>query len=158
MKLIDDTGRPAIHDRDRIDSFLSALREFKTRLSAIESEHPFLRNDFSSACDEAISRLSSPVSLPENISPYPCGEPEDGFTFDERELYDSIVKENALEPRANQQHPNPVVVALDRTGGYLVLGLDKMGDGIITVFESLLKLGNPGRKGGNSKSGQVRGR
>jgi len=159
MKLIDGTDRTATHDQGRIDFILSALREFKTRLSAIEAEHPFLHNDFSSACDDAISCLISPVSLPENTSMPSCGEPEDGFKFDERELYDSLVKGKALEPPANQRHPNHVVHALDRAGGYLVLGLDKMGDGIIIVFESLLKLGNPGGKKGNGKSGsQISGR
>jgi hypothetical protein len=153
MKLTDGAERLALYDQERIDFFLAALQEFRTRLSAIETQHPFLRHDFSSACDDAISRLSSAESLPENISPPSCEEPPGGFKFDDAALCDYVAHEIARELPLAQTRNNPVVNTLDRAGGYLVLGLDKMGDGIIMAFESILKLGNPGGGRGTGKSG-----
>ena len=62
-------------------------------------------------------------------------------------IYDSSAKADAYyTPLPTIKKANPIVSALDHTGHYLALGLDKAGDGIIFVFEGLLKLG--GRSNG----------
>lgn len=146
MKLRDGADNRALYDEDRIDFFFSALQELRTKLSVIEAEHPFLHNDFSSVCDDAISRLNTAESSQENISAYHREEQKAVTLLDAMEPRGYPANDIAIEPMLTHPRINPVVSAIDRAGGYLVFCLDKMGDGIIIAFESLLKLGN-GRNG-----------
>jgi hypothetical protein len=59
------------------------------------------------------------------------------------------VQSNPAEPGAPvvQKKHNPVTRALDFAGSCVVRGLDRAGDGIIFVFESILKLGQRSNSG-----------
>ncbi len=155
-QLMQDTAEACAED-DRLENFLSALYELKYNISHVEKKYPFLGNELSSLCEETISRMSrpscieippgvmEPASLPLTVEagviPFP-GAAAAGAQFSTAQAGPPVIESPSTVIRAN----NPVAYSLDAAGGILVTGLDKMGDGIILVFEKLLSLGPKGRK------------
>ncbi len=123
-----ESALPTAQDKhSRQMSFLQALHKLRDEVCRIEEKHPGLNNGLAALCDEAIQSIRS-TSPP-------------GHT------QDSPVSNHSIEPIPTTGKANPIVSTLDRTGHYLTLSLDKAGDGIIFVFEGLLKLGR--RSNGN---------
>ncbi len=91
------------HDRRR--RVIGALHELKSRISQVEQQHSYLRNDLSSACDKAILSLQDTSSA--------------GTTID---------------TPAPSTRINPLSLAIDKAGACIINGLDRMGDGVISLF------------------------
>jgi len=101
---------------DRRKHLVSALHDLKSSISRVEQRHPYLRNDLSSTCDKAISSLQDS----------PC-------------LQDTVAATETLSAPPPAPKINPLSLALDRTGTFIINGLDKMGDGIIFLFLKVMK-------------------
>ncbi|MBN1691574.1 MAG: hypothetical protein JW901_11180 [Dehalococcoidia bacterium] len=140
--------------QDRLESLIHALIELKSNIAVVEQRHPTFSNDLSSLCDIVIEYLRRPEDACPPQSPEPCisFQPEPCRTFDY--VPEAIVPDEALACaaliKAPQEKPNPIAAVFDRAGDGMIKGLDKMGDGIIFIFEKLLSLG-PRKKNGNSQ-------
>jgi hypothetical protein len=154
-QLIQDAPE-ACAENDRLENFRSAVFELKYTISHIEKKYPFLGNELSSLCEETISRLSWPADAgisPEAMGPASLPPPAAAADITAHAASAEVpltAEAPALpvievKPVLNN-NGNRVAYSLDAAGGILVKGLDKMGDGIIIVFEKLLSLGTRGRK------------
>jgi len=145
-KHLQDTNLPG---QDRLESLLCALIELKSNITIVEQQHPSLNNDLSSLCDLVIDHLNRPLdTIPQESAPE-CNNPPD-----QPEIASSQAAEHEENPPELSSCPpsselngipllnrNPLATIFDRAGDYLVTGLDKMGDGVIFVFEKLLSPG-----------------
>ncbi len=141
-----DTDLPG---QDRLESLLCALIELKSNISMVEQQHPSLNNDLSSLCDLVIDHLNRPLETTVSES-----TPESSNLPDEPKISTSQAVEQMENPPVSSGCPpsselnempvikrHPFSSIFDRAGDYLVTGLDKMGDGVIFVFEKLLSPG-----------------
>ena len=134
------------HGQDSLESLIISLIELKSNIMRVEDEHPALGNDLSSLCDIVIDHLNRPDDDqdPSELSPQ-CRE-DPGSTVSEPQCntpaYDAAVEKESPPQKKN----GALVVAFDWAGDHLVHGLDKMGDGVIYVFEKLISLGSQGKK------------
>jgi len=101
---------------DRRKSLVNALHELKNRISSIEQQHPSLRDDLSSICDRAILSLQDSPTL-QNAP--------------------SVIETVSAPPPVTRT--NPLSLAVDKTGAFIISGLDRMGDGIIFIFAKIGK-------------------
>lgn len=143
---------------DRLENYLSALFELKYNISRIEKKYPFLGNELSSLCEEAISRVSvipSADLLPDELihGSLPMPVPDRSITIPEKDQPNAVFAGErlpaaaaALPQSAKAVASGPVAYSLDAAGGMLITALDKMGDGIIAAFEKVLWLGQKVRK------------
>jgi hypothetical protein len=145
-KHLQDTNLPG---RDRLESLLCALIELKSNISVVEQEHPSLSNDLSSLCDLVIDHLNRPPdTTPLESTPESNNPPE------QHEISSSLAAGHEENPPVSSGCPpssklNVIPITnkhalssiFDRAGDYLETGLDKMGDGVIFVFEKLLSPG-----------------
>ena len=122
---------------------LLLIQELRSKLSDIETQHPTLCHDFTALCDDAMSRLNSTISLQATPSKHHSEDAIFANRGEEQRHPDDLP--DALAPVNKNSHlyTNPVSRAFDTAGEHIITGLDKMGDGVIILFESLLKLGNP---------------
>jgi len=104
---------------DRHKHLISALHDLKGRISRVEQQHPYLRDDLSSTCDKAILSLQGSSGLSD--------KPAATETCD------------TLPPMTRI---NLLSLALDKTGTCIINGLDLMGDGIIFLFGKIVKAFN----------------
>jgi hypothetical protein len=142
---------------DPVEALLSAVQQLKANISRVEENHPRLRQDMSELCDLVITHLTRPVE--EQIADVMEGPTlttcEETAKLEEPVTDDPLISRYleflhrshspGYEPPDSPPTPptvNPFSKAVDITGNHLVRGLDKMGDGIIIVFEKLLSLGN----------------
>lgn len=145
-KHLQDTNLPG---QDRLESLLCALIELKSNISIVEQQHPSLNNDLSSLCDLVIDHLNRPMDTAPQESTLESTNPPD-----QPEISSSHTAEHEENPLGSSGCPpsselngipllkrNPLSSIFDRAGDYLVTGLDKMGDGVIFVFEKLLSPG-----------------
>ena len=145
-KSLPDTYLPG---QDRLESLLCALIELKSNISVVEQQHPSLSNDLSSLCDLVIEHLNRPTdTTPLESTPESNNQPE------QTEISSSKTAEHKGNPPESSGYPpsselngmpkinrHPLSSIFDRAGDYLETGLDKMGDGVIFVFEKLLSPG-----------------
>jgi len=96
---------------------IDALHELKNNIARVEQSHPYLGNDLSSTCDRAISALQD--------SPFRQYSAEAA----------EIIKASPQPTRIN-----PLSLAIDKTGDFIIGGLDKMGDGIIFIFRKISRV------------------
>jgi hypothetical protein len=142
-KHLQDTDLPG---QDRLESLLCALIELKSNITIVEQQHPSLNNDLSSLCDLVIDHLNRPMDTTPKESTLESNNPPD-----QPEIASSQTAEHEENPPGSPGCPpshelngipmltrNPLTSIFDRAGDYLVTGLDKMGDGVIFVFEKLL--------------------
>jgi hypothetical protein len=143
---LQDTYLPG---QDRLESLLCALIELKANISLVEQQHPALSNDLSSLCGLAIEHLNRPLdrseleSMPESGSPpHQIEIPLSQTPEQKNDLPGSSGCPQSSELNSTPlRNSNPLSSMFDRAGDYLVAGLDKMGDGVIFVFERLLSAG-----------------
>ncbi|OGO18459.1 MAG: hypothetical protein A2Z02_02305 [Chloroflexi bacterium RBG_16_48_7] len=139
------TNLPA---QDRLESLLCALIELKSNISVVEQQHPSLSNDLSSLCDLVIDHLNRPPdttaleSTPESNSPQEQPEisSQEAVHRENPPVSSGCPPSSELSgiPVKNRRGISSI---FDRAGDYLETGLDKMGDGVIFVFEKLLSPG-----------------
>jgi len=103
--------------QERRYRLINALHELKSRICFVEQQHSYLRNDLSSTCDKAIVSLQGS----------PC-------------LHDAAAATETISTIPPAPEINPLSLALDKTGAYIINGLDRMGDGIIYI---ILKIRRP---------------
>jgi hypothetical protein len=101
---------------DRRKHLTSALNELKGRISRVEQQHPYLRDDLSAICDKAILSLQSNPSL-----------------------QDTAAATETINDPSPITKINPLSLALDKTGACIMNGLDLMGDGIIFLLLKISK-------------------
>jgi hypothetical protein len=153
----DRTGNPppdtAHSGEDRLESLICALIELKSNISIVEQQHPALSNDLSSLCDIAIAHLNRPDGGRPPQSPAAGGEtsqctPTEPVSAPPPGPKDVKNTVPVYESTPNQ-HTNSFNSIFDRVGDHLITGLDKMGDGVIYVFEKLLSPGSQKKPGSN---------
>lgn len=130
-------------ENDRLETFRAAVFELNYNISHIEKKYPFLGTELSSICQATISRLASPsaTEITQPVVEMPCTHRiEEPVSIDHAGLHGNDI------PVAAANAGNRVAYSIDAAGGFLVTGLDKMGDGIIMVFAKLLSLGARDRK------------
>jgi len=146
MKTAESAARTIDTDQGKPEILLFALQELRYEISCIEQKHQFLGTDFTSLCDDAISRLQTHSPL---YCADPSGHHEKSENMSLREMEQRINSPN-IQPgkpvilASTINHRNLLTSAFDSAGHYLEFGLDKMGDGIIFVFEHMLKIGGGG--------------
>jgi len=101
---------------DRRKHLISALHHLKGRISRVEEQHAYLRDDLSSICDQAILSLQHIPSL-----------------------QDSAAATEAINDPSPITKINPLSLALDKSGSCIMNGLDRMGDGIIFLLLKISK-------------------
>jgi hypothetical protein len=137
---------------DRLESLICALIELKSNISIVEQQHPSLSNDLSSLCDIVIAHLnrSDGSALPGEQSQAGEGEmqcPPAGRTAKPLPAPKDIENLLSADESIPNRRANPINSLFDRAGDHLINGLDKMGDGVIYVFEKLLSLGSQKKPG-----------
>lgn len=143
--------------QDRLDNFVSALFELKYNIASVEKKHSFLGSELSAMCEQAISQLTLPAEgseLPVVMETATLSMPkmpaEPVLTLDNPPDTSmptgqpDPLSSHTPSPAGNRKHP--VAGSLDTAGDFIITGLDKMGDGIILIFEKLLALGSRNRK------------
>ncbi|MBN1376178.1 MAG: hypothetical protein JXA01_08495 [Dehalococcoidia bacterium] len=132
--------------QDRLESLISALIELRSNIAGVEQSHPSFSNDLSSLCDTVIEHLCRPEEAAPLQDLQPCGSLQPGLcnspyleTLPEKVTTNP--PDHAALPAASQSKPNFLAAIFDRAGDGMIKGLDKMGDGVIFVFEKLLSLG-----------------
>lgn len=140
--------------QDRLESLICALMELKSNISLVEQQHPALSNDLSSLCDLAINHLNRPEDVPAmtvqpstDLQPQPLAAAAPGMG---QESKTGCILNGTGPDERPAKRKNFLLSILDWAGDGMVNGLDKMGDGVIFVFEKLLSLG-PQKKTGASE-------
>ncbi len=93
---------------------IDALHELKNNIARVEQSHPRLGNDLSSTCDRAITEL-------QEIHRRQSG----------------AGARDSAEAVSRTTGTNPLSQIIDKTGGLIIGGLDRMGDGIIFVLRKI---------------------
>lgn len=141
--------------QDSLESLIISLIELKSNIMRVEEQHPAMGCDLSSLCDIVIEHLNRPddalppVETPLHVQIAEASVPGRGGNDNPWHKSKPAVQTapEAHEPgNPKKNKANPVAAAFDRTGDYLVRGLDRMGDGVIYVFEKLISIGSPGKK------------
>ncbi|MGA2367146.1 MAG: hypothetical protein ABSF74_01025 [Dehalococcoidia bacterium] len=145
---------------DPVEALLSALHQLKANISRVEENHPRLRKDLSELCDLVITHVNRPVEeqIAEVLEGPTLSTCEETAKLEEPVTDDPLISHYleylhrshspGYEPPDNPPCPpqpaavNPFSKTVDTTGNNLIRGLDRMGDGIIFVFEKLLWPGN----------------
>ncbi|MFA5066016.1 MAG: hypothetical protein WC566_11200 [Dehalococcoidia bacterium] len=111
-----DQAMPAQADitGDRCRHMMAALHELKSNIARVEQSHPHLGNDLSSTCDRAIVELQE-VHCRQGSA----GTPE------------------TIKTSSQASGTNPLSQTIDKIGGCIISGLDRMGDGIIFLFAKI---------------------
>ena len=147
MKTAESAARTIDTDRGKPEILLFALQELRYEISCIEQKHQFLGTDFTSLCDDAISRLQTHPPL-YSVDPSrhheECEEIRSLREMEQRSNPPNIQPGEPVILASTINHRNLLTSAFDSAGHYLEFGLDKMGDGIIFVFEHMLKIGGGG--------------
>ena len=145
-KHLQDTYFPT---QDRLESLLCALIELKSNISVVEQQHPSLSKDLSSLCDLVIDHLNRPTdTTPLEITPESNNPPaQTEISSSKTAEHEENLLESSGYPPSSELNGMPITnkhrlsSIFDRAGDYLETGLDKMGDGVIFVFEKLLSPG-----------------
>ena len=127
-------------DNRKLEILLSLIVELKNKLLAIEVRYPSLGHDFTSLCDEFVEHLNSITSLP-IASVETCNKNDIHTEYSkEQRIDDDLTDIPARDIAHPPRQANPMSRFFDAVGDYIITGLDKMGDGVILIFESVLKI------------------
>lgn len=126
--------------REKAELLLSNLEKLKSEVSAIETQYNVLTADYSKICDEAILKISAvKTALEEELSnkvrDLEAVKPEISNLEARFKLglvpVETYLKEKAAPP------PEGLQAVVNKTADLIEFGLDKIGDGIITLGEKI---------------------
>lgn len=126
--------------REKAELLLSNLEKLKSEVSAIETQYNVLTADYSKICDEAILKISAvKTALEEELSnkvrDLEAVKPEISNLEARFKLglvpVEAYLKEKAAPP------PEGLQAVVNKTADLIEFGLDKIGDGIITLGEKI---------------------
>lgn len=120
------------------ERFIASLVKLKSDIEHAESQLPSLGNELSSLCETAIEHLLMPDEGGMSMSPAPAS-----LRATESEATQGMPSEPETE---RLKSTDQRVGVFNNEGGFVGKGLDRMGDGIIYVFEKLISIGSPKKK------------